>query len=276
MRSLQEQIIQDLHVQPNIQAESEIRNRVRFLKQYLLFTGAKGFVLGISGGQDSTLAGRLAQMAVEELREEEKDKDFQFIAVRLPYGIQRDEADARLALRFIQPDRVMTINIKEAVDASVKALRQATGEPFSDFLKGNTKARERMKVQYDLAAFHQLLVLGTDHAAEAVTGFYTKFGDGASDLTPLYGLSKRQGKKLLQSLGAEAILYEKVPTADLLDEKPGRSDEEELQLSYEEIDDYLEGKPVTEEVARKIEEKYLRSRHKRVLPVTPFTSWWKN
>src|SRR5690606_32969420 len=121
--------------------------------------------------------------------------------------------------------------------------------------------------QYALAGHDGRLVIGTDHAAEAVTGFYTKFGDGAADILPLSGLSKRQGRMLLKHLGAPERLYLKMPTADLLDGQPGRSDEDELGLSYEHIDDYLEGRAVPAEVAARIEAKYLATRHKRHLPV---------
>jgi NAD+ synthase len=169
---------------------------VAFLTEYVLRMGARGFVLGISGGQDSTLAGRLAQLAVEQAAAESGNEQT-FVAVRLPYGVQLDEEDAALALQFIGPTRVVTINIQEAVDASARAFESALGCPMSDFIKGNAKARERMKVQYDIAGQLGLLVVGTDQAAEAVTGFYTKFGDGACDVEPLAGLTKRQGRQML-------------------------------------------------------------------------------
>jgi len=84
----------------------------------------KSLVLGISGGQDSTLCGKLCQMAMTELREE-TGEDYKFIAVRLPYGTQFDEDDCNDALKFIGPDKVYTVNIKKAVDASVESLREA-------------------------------------------------------------------------------------------------------------------------------------------------------
>lgn len=267
---MQQEIINALHVKPIIDSGEEIRIRTNFLKNTLLQSGMKGYVLGISGGQDSTLAGRLAQLSVEELRKE-TGKDYKFIAVRLPYGIQRDEEDAQLSLDFIQPDETMTINIKKAVDASIAAFEEATGGTLSDFHKGNTKARERMKAQYDLGGHYQMLVIGTDHAAEAVTGFYTKHGDGACDLTPLSGLTKRQGKQILQFMQAPQALYLKVPTADLEDDKPLLPDETALGMSYEEIDDYLEGKDIPKEIQEKLEGIYRRTQHKRELPKTPFT-----
>jgi NAD+ synthase len=108
-----------------------------------------------------------------------------------------------------------------------------------------------------------------------VTGFYTKFGDGAADITPLAGLTKSQGREILAYLGAPVQLSHKVPTADLLDGKPGQTDEAELGVSYQTIDDYLTGKHVSSDDAAMIEEKYTKSEHKRQLPVTPNDNWWK-
>ena len=103
-----------------------------------------------------------------------------------------------------------------------------------------------MKVQFSIASNTQGIVLGTDHSAENITGFYTKYGDGAADIAPIFGLNKRQGKQLLAYLGAPKHLYEKVPTADLEDDKPQLPDEEALGVSYHDIDDYLEGKEIPE------------------------------
>jgi NAD+ synthase len=272
--NIQKRIMKELHTQSHIDPKLEIRKRIQFLKEYVLKTKAKGFVLGISGGQDSSLAGRLAQLAVEELRTE--GHDVKFIAVRLPYGVQQDEDDARKALRFIQADQDFIFNIAASVDVvQTEYDRQTSGKPLSDYHKGNVKARMRMIAQYAIGGQEGLLVIGTDHAAEAVTGFYTKYGDGGADVLPLAGLTKRQGKQLLQELGAEESLYLKVPTADLLDTKPGQADETELGITYDELDDYLEGKVVLPQIAEKVEKRYLLTQHKREMPATLFDEWWK-
>lgn len=272
--SLQAQIMKDLNVNPSIQPKEEIRNRIDFLKNYLVATKAKGYVLGISGGQDSTLAGRLAQLAVEELRKE--GTDARFIAVRLPYGVQQDEEDAKRSLAFIRADQEEVFNIKNAVDEVQNEYNSSIqGASLSDYHKGNVKARMRMIAQYAIGGMEGLLVIGTDHAAEAVTGFYTKYGDGGADLLPLTGLTKRQGKALLKELGADERLYLKVPTADLLDQKPGQADETELGITYDELDDYLEGKPVSPEIAEKVEKRYRITEHKRRLPASMFDEWWQ-
>lgn len=250
-----------------------MEHRVNFLKEYCRKTGAKGFVLGISGGQDSTLAGRLSQLAVEELRAEGYDATF--YAVRLPYGVQQDEDDAQLALQFIQPDNSLTFNIEGSVNAVALAYNEADGQPLADYHKGNVKARMRMIAQYTFAGQYQCLVVGTDHAAEAITGFFTKFGDGGADILPLTGLTKGQGKELLAYLNAPEQLYLKTPTADLLDNKPQQADEAELGVAYTTLDKYLTGQEVSPAAKENIEHRYKMTQHKRELPATPFDVWWK-
>lgn len=273
MRELQARIIAELHVSPAVDPAAEIRRRVTFLKDYLLRSGAKGLVLGISGGQDSSLAGRLCSLAVAELAEEGHESTF--LAVRLPHAVQRDEEDAQLALEFIQPSSAVTFNIEQAVVGFEQEYARSTGGPMSDFNKGNVKARSRMVAQFALAGENGLLVVGTDHAAEAVTGFFTKYGDGGADVLPLSGLTKRQGRALLVELGAPEQLYLKLPTADLLDHNPGQTDEANLGLSYASIDDFLEGKAVESEVAEAIESRYLGTEHKRHVPPSLFDDWWR-
>ncbi|HEY3589376.1 MAG TPA: ammonia-dependent NAD(+) synthetase [Buttiauxella sp.] len=273
--ALQQEIIQALGVKSQIDPQHEIRVSIDFLKSYLKrYSFLKSLVLGISGGQDSTLAGKLCQLAINELREETGDTSYQFIAVRLPFGVQADEQDCQDAIAFIQPDRVLTVNIKGAVLASEQALREA-GIELSDFIRGNEKARERMKAQYSIAGMTQGVVVGTDHAAEAVTGFFTKYGDGGTDINPIFRLNKRQGKALLKVLGCPEHLYQKAPTADLEDDRPSLPDEAALGVTYEQIDDYLEGKKLDEATSKIIEGWYLKTEHKRRPPITVFDDFWK-
>ncbi|WEV40173.1 ammonia-dependent NAD(+) synthetase [Lactobacillus sp. ESL0681] len=275
MRPLQKEIIAYEHVLPKIDPQVEIRRSIDFLKGYLLANpGLKTYVLGISGGQDSTLAGKLTQMAIAELREETGDQTYQYIAVRLPYGEQADAQDAADAVAFQRPDQDLIVNIKPGVDAAVASLT-AAGQTINDFNKGNLKARERMLVQYAIAGANQGAVVGTDHAAENFSGFYTKYGDGAADVTPLFRLDKRQGKQLLKELGCPEQLYLKAPTADLEENRPALPDEQALGVTYQEIDDYLEGKEVAEHTAEKIESLWRKSEHKRHLPITVFDDFYK-
>ncbi|MGG2113047.1 MULTISPECIES: ammonia-dependent NAD(+) synthetase [Lysinibacillus] len=273
--TLQQQIIQELRVNSTIDVQEEIRKSIDFLKEYARrYSFVKGFVLGISGGQDSTLTGKLAQLAVDELNGESGEATYSFYAIRLPYGVQADEKDCQDAIDYIKPTKALTVNIKDAVDASVQALADA-GIQISDFVKGNEKARERMKAQYAIAAMNNAVVLGTDHAAEAITGFYTKFGDGGADLMPIFRLNKRQGRQLLAALDCPEHLYLKTPTADLEENRPSLPDEQALGVTYDQIDDYLEGKTIPEEARITLEGYYLRSQHKRHMPITIFDDFWK-
>uniref|UniRef100_A0A1A9UKA4 fumarate hydratase n=1 Tax=Glossina austeni TaxID=7395 RepID=A0A1A9UKA4_GLOAU len=194
-------------------------------------------VLGISGGQDSTLTGKICQEAINDLKN--NALNYQFIAVRLPYGVQYDEEDCKLAVKFINPDKLVTINIKSAVESSIMYLKKS-GFDITDHLKGNEKSRERMKIQYSIAGATSGLVVGTCHASEAITGFFTKYGDSSSDIAPILHLNKRQGRKILQYLNCPQRLYLKPPSADLNEKYPGYPDESVLGISYDMIDDYLE------------------------------------
>lgn len=273
MRELQEKIIEELGVKATIDPQEEIERRVEFLTDYLIAANAKGYVLGISGGVDSTLGGRLGQLAAERAREQGLSTEF--FAVRLPHHVQADEHHAQAALDFVDPDRRMSFNIGPAVDAFEKEHDLATDRRMSDFNKGNAKARLRMMAQYAIAGDLGLLVIGTDHAAESVTGFFTKYGDGGADVLPLAGLTKRQVRLLTKELGGPEELWNKVPTADLLDDDPGRTDEDELGLAYDDIDDYLEGKEVATAAAERIEWYFNRSRHKRRMPADVSDTWWR-
>lgn len=273
MTQARAEILEQLAAVPEIDPAAEVARRRDFLVAYLKASHTKGLVLAVSGGQDSTLAGKLCQLAVERAREDGLAATL--TAVRLPYGVQADEEDAQAAIEFIAPDVVRTVNIKGAVDELARAYENAVGSRMSDFAKGNVKARIRMVTQYAIAGESVALVVGTDHAAEAVTGFFTKFGDGGADILPLSGLTKNQGAALLRHLAAPEQLHLKAPTADLLDENPGQTDEDNLGIKYTEIDAYLEGRDVAPEVAERIETQYAKTEHKRRLPVTPADDWWR-
>jgi len=271
---LRQTIIEEMKVKAEIQAGHEIQIRVGFIKKTLRASGLKTLVLGISGGIDSCTCGKLAQLAVDELNEEQvttSDTAYQFVAVRLPYGVQADEHDAQASIDFIQPSRSVAVNIKPAADtlheeviSSLKTENALTASDGQlDFAKGNVKARARMVAQYDIAGILGGLVLGTDHSAENITGFYTKYGDGAVDLAPLFGLNKRQVRLLAQTLGAPQNIIEKAPTADLECSEPGKKDEDALGVTYDQIDDFLEGKEIENWAAEKLMGIYQATQHKR-------------
>lgn len=273
--STKEEILSLYGVVPSEQfdAAKACRDRVEYLKNHMRKIGRKGFVLGISGGVDSTTAGRLCQLACEGLRAE--GYDAKFYAVRLPAGVQRDESDAQDALRFINPDETLTINIGEASnvlnDACVEAIKEAGGVELTaeqiDFHKGNTKARQRMAAQYYIAAAYGAVVMGADHTGEKISAFWTRGADEIADMLVLNGLSKRHVRLCAKQLGAPEHLWTKLPTADLEELDPGKLDDEGFGFPYEALDDFLEGKEIDPEVEVKIIQKYESTRYRRSPPV---------
>jgi len=268
---MKQEILKEMCVLPSINVEQEIQRRIEFIQKILKNAYCKTLVLGISGGVDSSTTGRLCQLAVNQLNDQENTNDYQFIAVRLPYAVQKDEEEAQLAVSFIQPSHCVTVNVQDGADgihaSTVNALENSqvklADNANYDFVKGNVKARMRMIAQYEIAGLTNGLVVGTDHSAENITGFYTKHGDGACDLAPLFGLNKRQVRSLAKYLGAPAILVEKAPTADLEEDQPQLEDEIALGMTYNQIDDFLEGKAVPQEIEDKLIAIYLRTQHKR-------------
>jgi NAD+ synthase len=262
--SLQQNIIARLGVQPSIQVEEEIRRRVDFLKEYVRKSGAKGLLIAISGGIDSAVATGLCVKATDELSAE-SGAEYRTVGVFQPYGEQADIADSyAVAEAFRLKYRVET-NIEEAVNEI--ALEAEHGlksigvhRHLSRGGKGNVKARTRMVMQYALAFELDLLVVGTDHASEAITGFFTKYGDGAVDITPLSSLNKRQVRQLASRLGVPQSVLDKAPTAGLWE---GQTDEQELGITYDDNSDYLEGKEISPAAREKLEKQYLKTEHKR-------------
>jgi NAD+ synthase len=262
--SLQEEIIARFGVKPVINADEEIRARVDFLKDYVKRAGVSGLLIAISGGIDSAVAAGLCKRATDELTAE-GGKEYKTVGVFQPYGEQADIEDSYAVAEALALKYKIETNIEDAVNEI--ALEAEFGlksigihQHLSRGGKGNVKARTRMVLQYALAFDLNLLVVGTDHASEAITGFFTKYGDGAVDITPLSSLNKRQVRQLAASLGVPQSVLDKAPTAGLWE---GQTDENELGITYKDNSDYLEGKEIPAEAKEKLERQYLKTEHKR-------------
>ncbi|MFD2615091.1 ammonia-dependent NAD(+) synthetase [Paenibacillus gansuensis] len=263
--SLQQEIIAKLGVKPVIDVDEEIRKRVDFLKDYVKKSRTSGLLIAISGGIDSAVATGLCKMATDELKAE-TGQDYMTLGVFQPYGEQTDIAHSYETAKAFNLEHTVETNIEEPVDEVALEVehgykRLGIHRHISKEAKGNIKARMRMVTQYALAFDLNLLVVGTDHASEAITGFFTKYGDGAVDITPLSSLNKRQVRQLAAKLGVPKSVLEKAPTAGLWE---GQTDEKELGITYDDNSDYLEGKDVPAEAREKLEKQYLRTEHKRV------------
>jgi NAD+ synthase len=274
---MKNRILKELRVCPTetFNIKNAIDGRIAFLKQMITKNNMNGYVLGISGGVDSFVAGKLAQLAVEALRAEGVNATFS--AIRLPAHTQADEDEAQLALQHIKPDQILDVNVGGIADTAMNAVTNGLWKAeipkeslttSLDFAKGNAKARARMLVQYAIAGLTNKLVIGTDHNAEAVMGFYTKHGDGGCDLTVLDGLNKRQVRCLAEALGGHPNTVKKVPTADLEEDRPQVPDEQILGVSYDQIDDFLEGKEIDLADEQIIIKQFTKTIHKREMPVS--------
>lgn len=270
--SIQAEIIRTLGVADGFDAPREQVHRSRFLADYLHASGLQHLVIGMSGGVDSLAAGLLARSAILQLRERGQP-DVGLIAVRLPYGKQPDAADAVACTDLIEPDLALTLDIRPATDMVMQGLTQQglrmADATLRDSVLGNIKARQRMVALYAIAGGRRGLVVGTDHAAEDLVGYSTKFGDAAADVMPLSGLNKRRVRALARLLGAPDALVDKVPTADLESLHPMRPDEEAFGVSYDDIDDFLEGMEISTAASQRLLQLWRAGAHKRAPAVSP-------
>ena len=280
MRPLQAEIIKKLHVHPTIDPATEIERRVTFLTDYARSVNPQAFILTVNGAQDSALAGRLAQLAAERLRT--TGTQTHLVTVLLPHSPTEDQTlghsdeAAQASLDFIEPDERLTFNATPALDAVAAEHEHTFDSALSPFARANARARLRTLVRFLIAGERHGLVIGTDHATEAVSGYFTKYGDGSADLAPLAGLTRSQISDQLRHLKAPESLYADAPTADVLDARPGRTDEDSLGFGYDTVDAYLRGEEVPEQAAETIEARARSTEHKRRGPIRPSDDWWKN
>jgi len=259
---LQNNIIKELNVDTGWDIEGLVLERSTFLKEYRAKVGATCYVLGISGGVDSFVAAMLV-----------KESGVPLTTIILPYGEQRDIKDSMEALGVINPLSSLHHNIKISVDAMFTPiiLKIGCSPEKCNLIKANIMARERMNVQYAYAGGLNGLVVGTDHATEAVVWYFTKYGDGAADITPLAGLLKDDIYKLAEYFNAPECILKKAPSAGLWD---GQTDEDELGVTYASICKYLRGEEVPDKDREIIESRYNAGYHKSQPPVSITDRWW--
>ncbi|WP_342269334.1 NAD(+) synthase [Spiroplasma endosymbiont of Aspidapion aeneum] len=227
--------------------EKYINYLVEWIREKVSKAGASGVVFGISGGIDSAVVANLAKLAFPN----------DHLGIYMP--CQSSQLDQKCFAELIEKNKIKNtiIDIEEIYNLF---LEQNAGFDLSKLAKGNTKARLRMTVLYGVGQTRKYLVLGTDNAPEWYLGYFTKFGDGGVDLLPLVNLLKRQVKEIATILNVPEIIINRQPTAGLYE---GQTDENELGFSYNEIDNYLEGKEVNPEVVKKIKDLHQKSAHKR-------------
>lgn len=219
----------------NHNPHESIENIIEFLNRTFQNTEKQKVTIGISGGIDSALSLTLVTKALGTQN---------IIPVMLPHGDQ-DLSDGEMILKFnrIPQENWRVIDIKPIVDAAARAV----GIEADDRVRlGNLMARARMMMIYDLAKKNDALVCGTENKSEKYLGYFTRFGDEASDVEPIIHLYKTQVQQLSEFLELPKQIQTKQPTADLWEDQ---TDEQELGFSYEVADEVLmqlidEGKPV--------------------------------
>lgn len=229
---------------------------VLWIREKVSAAGLKGTVFGISGGLDSSVVAVLCRRTF--------DKDT--LGLLMPcHSSQQDEQHAlAVASKFSIPTQ--TIVLDDIYDSLLKILPFNEASPASQLAKGNLKARLRMLTLYFYANQLRYLVVGSGNKSELAVGYFTKHGDGSVDILPLGNLVKGQVKELAEFLEIPQEIINKPPSAGLW---PGQTDEDELGLSYNELDDYLTGDKVPEKIRQKIEKLIASSDHKRKPPPVP-------
>lgn len=239
--------------------DQKVDHIVAWLQEQVKVSGTNGILVGLSGGIDSSVVANLIKKAFPE----------NSLGVILPCkSHEADKADAT-AVALAAGIQYVEVNLTETHDSLLTNIQDAmkgietTNHQLTD---ANLRARLRMSTLYGIANNMGYLVAGTDNAAELLTGYFTKYGDGGVDILPLAHLTKREVFEWAKHLGVPQSVIDRKPSAGLWE---GQTDEEEMGVTYDAIDNYIEGKPVSEEDKAIIERMHARTEHKRVMPPAP-------
>ena len=227
---------------------------VEWIKDRVNSAGAKGIVLGMSGGVDSAVVAALVKRAFPD----------NCFCVAMPcYSDPVDEEHAKLVADIVGIE-MKTVVLNDAFDAMKKLVDAKETDP--KLAIANIKSRLRMVTLYYYAGVNNYLVAGTGNRSELTIGYFTKYGDGGTDILPIVSFVKKEVRALAKYLGIPEIIITKPPTAGLWE---SQSDEKEMGMTYEELDNYILTGEAREEVKNKVDMMFNRSEHKR-LPIPKF------
>ena len=233
-----------------------LKEIIEFLKSYKEQAHQDGYVLGLSGGVDSSLVAALAKEAVSKEN---------LMCIMMPIDSHPSDLEDAIALAKHLDLRYIVIDGSEQFHAAKKQL-ESVGEHYDTATLSNLKVRIRMTILFTYAQAHRYLVLGTDNMDERYTGYFTKYGDGAADVLPIVYLNKAEVVEAAKIMGVPINLAERTPTAGLF---PGQTDEKEMGVTYKDLDAFLLGKEVSQEAKERIERLHRISEHKRAPIPTP-------
>jgi len=227
---------------------------ILWIRDKVLAAGCKGVVVGISGGLDSSVLAVLCHRALPQ----------SVLGVLMPcYSNQEDIDHARIvAGQFAIP--IKAVFLDSVYNTLLKALpSDRVDAGINRLVEGNLKARLRMLTLYYFANQLKYIVAGSSNRSELSIGYFTKYGDGGVDILPLGSLVKGQVKKLGSFLGIPQLIIDKPPSAGLWQ---GQTDEGELGLNYDELDDYLIAGQASDNMRERIESMIAANSHKRLPP----------
>ena len=225
-----------------------------FLKKYLEESHCKAYVLGLSGGVDSSLVAAIARKAVG------KDKLFCYAL-----DIESNPADVEDAKK-VANELDLNLEVINLSKTYHSYLEDLNGDNFIRLTKSNLKVRMRMVALFAFAQEKFGLVLGTDNMDEKYVGYFTKYGDGAADVLPIVYLTKSEVIEAAKLYGLSSLLANRTPSAGLFE---GQTDETEMGVKYADLDNYLLGGKVEKSVEERIEYLHKISEHKRNPIPTP-------
>ena len=229
---------------------------VSFIKEYKETAHAKGFVLGLSGGVDSSLVAALTKKAVGKEN---------LMCIMMPIDSNPNDLNDAKAVAEALDLRYVVLDGSSSYHETLKEFERQ-GLELDKMSKSNLKVRIRMTMLYAYGQTNGYLVLGTDNMDERYTGYFTKYGDGAADLLPIIYLTKGEVVEASKLLGVPSHLAERVPSAGLFE---GQTDEKEMGVTYKDLDAFLLGKAVDKEVEERILHLHRVSEHKRCEIPTP-------
>lgn len=230
--------------------KEEFEGRTEYIRELVRSSGVKGIVFGNSGGKDSALVGILCKAACEDT-----------VGIIMPCASKRnfgEDADDGRALADSFNIETRFIDLTDVRREEMDRLSAIT--ELNDAAVTNIAPRLRMTTLYAVAASENRLVAGTGNRSEIYMGYFTKWGDGASDFNPISDLTATEVFEFLEYLGAPRSIIDKAPSAGLFD---GQTDENEMGVTYRAIDDYLTHGTVNDKDRAVIERYHSRSEHKR-------------
>ncbi len=240
----------------NMKLEQYLDVIVKFLQDYLESCHAKGYVLGLSGGVDSSLVAALAKKAVG------KDR---LMCIMMPIDSHPSDLEDAKKVAGALDLRYVVLDGSKSYHETLNEFENK-GLSLDLMSKSNLKVRIRMTMLYAYGQTNGYLVLGTDNMDERYTGYFTKYGDGAADLLPIVYLTKGEVVKASKMLGVPSFLAERTPSAGLFE---GQTDEKEMGITYKDLDTFLLGGEVDEKVKERIFQLHRMSEHKRAPIPTP-------